>query len=249
VDRTVRAQLAITLSAWIMGCGDNRPDERCDIDNLDNLDDPATWREPGCRAGLQLSLRYGREVLLDEAAWMDYRRIVGAVYCAAPVTQLAKPFEAQGWWGEFIIGTTYPPLVDAWSRGDVITGVEQLDGIFAEAVGVFQQLTGSSWYVLSFPRPISVWEITRRLDSEASEIPDTVWEPVEAYSRDITASWDGDVARLNLLGGWGDCLSGCTGYHSWSATVNPTNEVAIVDLGGAPIPEEFLQTPSPPGCE
>lgn len=67
---------------------------------------------------------------------------------------------------------------------------------------------------------------------------------------DLILEWDGDDALFTFLVGWGDCIAGCMGMHTWEARVTPEYDVTIEDLGGDPVPDWFQEiadeTPPPP---
>jgi hypothetical protein len=235
--RLVAIAIGAVLLVASIGCGgDGGGDDGPSSDECSS--DPFYYETPACLAGLRVSLRYGDQVLVNPQDWELYSRVLEFVYRESPLTELAMP-SGVGAQRQVAIETTHAPILAAWTSGEIATGDPVVDNIFVgTASGVLDwglTIDGLRHsYAVQFASEASVDVLSHRV----GEIPDTLLPPPVRPHNDTAVSWSGDVATVDLVGGWEDCFAGCQYYHYWTATVDVTTEtVEVQDLGGDVIPD------------
>jgi len=196
---------------------------------------------------MNLALRESDELIIQQDEVDYFYALQRPAWIALPVLRMSRAEnDSTNKPGAYTIESNYPPILDAWGGGEVRIGEDRVDRWFADAgASSVERLDvdapdGFAKFYVQYDEFVS-WRV---LEAGIQEVPDTRFEaghyqPPEPP--DITLAWDGDDAVLTFLVGWGDCMVQCSGTHSWEARVSPELEVTIEDLGGGPVPEDFLQ--------
>jgi hypothetical protein len=234
--------LVVAALAAVAGCGDDvSPGPVCPIDDL-------YANQHYCASAAILALRDIEHYVLRQDDVDRYYSRLRLPLRERSILRYTKP---QGDAGHFfLVESQYPPLVEAWSSGQLRIGEDRVDRWFADAGATEVRVSSPD-----VPRFAVHWEVPvshRVLTAGVEEIPDTRTYPQSRSDSgpDVDLVWSGDDAVITFRIGWGDCVAGCMWMHSWRATVTSDDDVTIEDLGGDPVPETLEQRaadlPPPP---
>lgn len=156
------------------------------------------------------------------------------------------------------IFTTNPLVIDAWNRVVLETGDSAFDAIISQLYPDPQSLSpygghdngdGSYLFTLDVHVVCNEELLQARLAPTSSKTSDAVvymqdegtwrWGSVSAGTSD-----DSDTATIEFTFGWGDCFSGCRGFHMLQAVVPPSGSATVYDLGGDLLPPELKLSPN-----
>jgi hypothetical protein len=210
----------IVTAVGAMACGRDGP-ESCDLDDW-----PVT--DADCASAIVLAARDSSTISLDQQAvdsFLDQLRVAKSATCearAAVASPQAGPVD------DAYVTTTNDTIARAWSEGTLATGDAEIDTILSEN-RAFAVQGSEAQFVINFDIPIGVYALAEALAPEQVivNIDDTNADP-----RDITIIEDG---LFQFVIGWGDCLSGCEGTHTWAIAIE--GDVAqVVEESGDEIP-------------
>jgi hypothetical protein len=235
VDPVARAVAVLGVLAGCSGPGPaGGPEPICPIDALGG-------DTHYCRSAASLAVRTSQHLVIQQDEVDYFYELLKPAYAALPILRLAKAFVG-GPSGPVL--SRYPPIVEAWSAGQVRVGEARVDRWFADAGAYAVTRTptdfdGYPTFAVGYELLISY----RVLEQGLTEIPDTRLsdEDIPLRHPNVLIAWDGDDALLTFLVGWGDCFVECEGVHDYLARVTPDLEVTIEDLGGDPVPPEFQE--------
>jgi len=247
VRRAIVLLVCAAGAAASAGCGDDQPGHYCHASEWGHGLDLQV-----CAAPIELALRYG-DTLRADPALVDY------IYVA-----IRKAYDLDPLFGDppvrndgsttpdrADVHSTYPPLVEHWDRGEVVTGDPTVDAVFADngAIAVDRFYEGA--YGVQLAEPLN----PRILTDLAATIPDTsIEQPLPPF--DVNRTLDTTlvfvpgklIAQVRI--GWGDCLVGCMGYHTYLLEIPDDGPAELLDDWGDPVPAALLAAlrdrPRPP---
>lgn len=231
----------------VAGCGDDGPVCPVDVPGL---------HPPYCASAMNLALRNSEHLVLQQDEVNYYYALQKPAYAELTTLRTTSAGnDSENDPDRFLIQSNYPPILEAWNAGEVRVGEDRVDRWFGDAGAVsverlgFDGPDGFQQFYVEYERFVS-WRV---LEQGLEEIPDTqfnAWHYLPPRAPDLLLEWDGDDAVFTFLAGWGDCIAGCAGSHTWEARVTPDFEVTIEDLGGDPVPDWFQdnadERPPPP---
>ncbi|MCX5748028.1 MAG: hypothetical protein NT062_36665 [Proteobacteria bacterium] len=235
-------------SLLLMSCAD--PDELdCPADrHYEQLTDDVRLT---CGAAQVFAARDVDGIVLTQEFVREYFVRWRAVLVSEPVLKMRWPQVYRNDGGGFVSLYTNNALAkSAWLSGDIATGDAILDGVVAEVSGArlaMAQMLGDGT-VFAYIYTDAIYN-EERLESILTDVS-THQNPVVMRPQD-DGTWttlsNGD-SEIDFRFGWGDCASGCFGFHNLRAVVDSDLHVIVYDMGGDPLPDglTLADTTQPP---
>ena len=245
--RALTAQRFLAAAIAFAGggaCGDNVP--RCDFATSDYLNDYY------CRNSEILALRYGTSLVRSADEVEYYYDLLKPMWRDAPLSRMAETSIWGTGYNNVSVFTTNTILVEPWSQGDLWTGNESVDGLFAENGAQPHDIIGDGHLVhgagclppldtcqfsIDYETPLNQRLLKARVEAILTDTTIYLGDPVP---NDITLWWAGGTLEVRLVVGWGDCFVACEWLHEFHARISGGNLIAFEDLGGDPIPQNFI---------
>lgn len=232
--------IAMMLSLPPSACGDPRAPCEYDTGSIS----PSSLDELECLSAKQLAARDAAGLYVtqpDLDAHLDLLR-----RSFAPIAPtLVRPPLAGAWTSDPFVATTNPAVTNAWTNGNVVTGLTLLDEVTSAAgIDTVARSPNSNIYRLSAKqRTLAPAHVAAAI--QAAAIADltattetfTPTEPSEEIT--IEAPLTAATIPVRFEIGWGDCLVDCTGQHFWRVEVTLAG-ATLVEEWGDPIPVDVL---------
>lgn len=149
---------------------------------------------------------------------------------------------------QITVYTTNTAAIAAWTQQTPTTGDLVIDG----ALDQLEPIEVNSFYsppaTSSDPWTFSLRSLVVRneevlaslLSPALTSIPPAIARPND----DGTWTWLGDTADVHFTFGWGDCFSGCAGFHQLEALIPSSGAATVYDLGGDALPPYLALAPT-----
>jgi hypothetical protein len=133
------------------------------------------------------------------------------------------------------------PWLDAWSQGEVVTGVPGIDSILGplDVTGLEKQqpaLHGDHDFVLQFEVPANWYILRERLMRVPSVVDAGPWLWFIGGGNHLVIERAEERWRFRFSVAWGDCPSGCVNRHDWIFEVDDATGARFVRSVGDPLP-------------
>ncbi len=168
------------------------------------------------------------QVFIQPDYYNAYIKALGLIYDATSIPQRDSVINMNliCQWNEtysIMVGTGPNTLwAENWVNNIIPTGNTTVDNAISAynlSISPGPQAGPTPWYIIGSNQPIN----GIALSSIFITLPNVVYaEPNTHYSfySKLTGSFSGDVAHIIFYEGWGDCPSGCFGYHQWEFDVD-----------------------------
>jgi hypothetical protein len=243
---TLRQLLPVAV-AFLAACG---RDSRC-RDDMSVL----PWSGGVCTGAVKFAARDTSGLVPSQAEVDRYADRWGRAIDAEPILWNRQPQLHRISQNRIDLTTRNPAVIAAWKVGTVSTGDAAFDAVIAQLQPVtlsrYANDNGNGDFLFTLEAGVLCNE--ERLQADLVPTRSSLQDPIQYPSDDGTWTWlddapadgaDTATARIDFTFGWGDCISGCVGFHSVRAIVPPQGPATVYDLGGDPLPDYLHLSPN-----